>query len=228
MKYTSRSEKMADYNARFPVRTSDPDSLVEQMLREYIADQKKPEKIIAKAREKALRIIDQREYESIHILMYEYPFKTDRPRTYRGHTWSPGAADNKAYFTKALSKINSTLKLINTPGEIELAAYLEMPARVPPDEVILFETRLLKPVDKPDYDNVGKCYTDMFTWILTTDDDIFWRGEIRKYYSLLPRVDITIRYVKKHESDYIYNKLKTRKTIKQGLASGQIILEKLE
>lgn len=228
MNFTSRSEKMIQYNQKYPVRTDDPDVLVESMLRDYIARQKNPDKIIGKAREKALRIIDQREYESIHILMYEYPFKTDRPRTYRGHTWSPNAAENKEYFKRALKKINRTLKLINTPGEIELVAYLEMPTRVPPDEVILFETRLLKPVDKPDYDNVGKCYTDMFTWILTTDDDIFWRGEIRKYYSLLPRVDITVRYVRKHESDYIYNKLKSRKTIKEGIASGQIILEKLE
>lgn len=228
MKYTSRSEKMAKYNLEHPIRTTDPDALVEQLLRNYVVNQKNPDKVIQKAREKVLRIIDQREYESIHILMYEYPFKTDRPRTYNGHTWSPGAAENKEYFNKALKKINQTLKLINTPGEIELLAYLEMPARVPPDEVILFETRLLKPVDKPDYDNIGKCYTDMFTWILTADDDIFWRGEIRKYYSLLPRVDITIRYVCKHESDYIYRKLKSRKTIKRGIESGQIVLERLE
>ncbi|MCM1230045.1 MAG: RusA family crossover junction endodeoxyribonuclease [Ruminococcus flavefaciens] len=228
MKFKSRKEKMLEYNQKYQVRTSDPDALVEAMLRSYIDQQKNPEKVIAKAREKALRIINDREYETIHILMYEYPFKTDRPRTMNGHTWSPNAAENKSYFDRALKKINQTLKLINTPGEVEIEAYLEMPRNVPPDEVILFETKLLKPVDKPDYDNIGKCYTDMFTWILTVDDDIFWRGEIRKYYSLLPRVDIVIRYVKKHESDYIYKKLKSRKSIKEGIASGQIILEKLE
>ncbi len=227
MKYTSRSQKMEEYNQKYPIRTSDVDALVERMLRDYLADQKKPEKVIAKAREKALQIINHREYETIQILMYEYPFKTDRPRTYRGHTWSPGAAENKSYFHKALKKINKVLKLINTPGEIEIEAYLEMPTHVPPDEVILFETKLMKPVDKPDYDNIGKCYTDMFTWILTVDDDIFWRGEIRKYYSLLPRVHIMIRYLKKHESDYIYRKLMARKSIKEGIATGQIVLERL-
>lgn len=215
---------MLEYNAKYPNRTSD----IETLLRAYVAQQKNPEKVIAKAKEKAVRIIEEREYEIIHILMYEYPFKTDRPRTMNGHTWSPNAAENKAYFNKAISKIVKTIKLINTPGELEVEAYLEMPAKVPPDEVILFETKLLKPVDKPDYDNIGKCYTDMFTGILTSDDDIFWRGEIRKYYSLLPRVDIMIRYIKKHESSYIYKKLKSRKTIKEGIDSGQIVLEKLE
>lgn len=224
MKFTSRKQKMLEYNAKYPNRTSD----IETLLRAYVAQQKNPEKVIAKAKEKAVRIIEEREYEIIHILMYEYPFKTDRPRTMNGHTWSPNAAENKAYFNKAISKIVKTIKLINTPGELEVEAYLEMPAKVPPDEVILFETKLLKPVDKPDYDNIGKCYTDMFTGILTSDDDIFWRGEIRKYYSLLPRVDIMIRYIKKHESSYIYKKLKSRKTIKEGIDSGQIVLEKLE
>lgn len=228
MKIKSRDEKMREYNERYPIRISDIDSLLESTLRDYVDKQKNPEKVIQKARNKALAIINKREYESIHILMYEYPFKTDRPRSFNGHTWSPNAAEHKAYFEKALKKINKTIKMINTPGEIEIEAYLEMPSTVPPDEVILFECKLLKPVDKPDYDNIGKCYTDMFTWILTTDDDIFWRGEIRKYYSLIPRVHITIRYLKKHESDYIYKKLKSRKTIKQGIASGQIVLEKLE
>ena len=51
MKYTSRSQKMEEYNQKYPIRTSDVDALVERMLRDYLADQKKPEKVIAKARE---------------------------------------------------------------------------------------------------------------------------------------------------------------------------------
>ena len=120
-----------------------------------------------------------------------------------------------------------TVRLINTPAEISFDVFLEMPAKVSPDEVILFEAQLLNPVDKPDYDNIEKCYTDMLTDVLVADDDIFWRGEIRKWYSLLPRVEITIRYLVKHESDYIYKKLKSRKTIKEGISTGRIVLKKI-
>ena len=181
MKIKSRAQKLAEYDEHYPERIDDA---VERVKR-YLSQQKNPEKWVKKAKEKALRIMEEREFRSIHILAYEYPMKTDRPRTAGGHTFSPNAAANKNYFDK------------------------------------------LNPVDKPDYDNIGKCYTDIFTGILTADDDIFWHGEIYKWYSLLPRVDITIRYLTKHESDYIYKKLKNRKSIKAGIESGQIVLEKL-
>lgn len=157
MKIKSREQKLSEYNEKYSGRTGDP----VQELQRYLAKQKNPDKWIAKAREKALLIMDQREYESVRIVAYEYPMKTDRPRTMNGHTWSPNASANKSYFRKALDSVIDVIKLINTPGEIEVEAYLEMPAAVPPDEAILFEAKLLNPVDKPDYDNVGKCYTDV-------------------------------------------------------------------
>lgn len=224
MKIKSRKQLLTEYNEKYSERTGDP----VQELQRYLAQQKNPDKWIAKARDKALLIMENREYETIRVLAYEYPMKTDRPRTMNGHTWSPNASDNKAYFDKAIKSIIDVIHLINTPAEIEVEAYLEMPSAVPPDEVILFEAKILNPVDKPDYDNVGKCYTDVFTDVLTSDDDIFWRGEVRKYYSLLPRVVVTITYIKKHESNYIYKKLKNRKTIKHGIEIGQIVLEKLD
>lgn len=219
-KIKSRRTRMQEYEEAFPIRN--PDAL--SRLESYLSKQKNPDKILQKAADKAVQILEDREYESIHITLYEYPFQTARPRTFKGHTFSPNAAENKAYFDTALHKVIETIKLINTPGEIEVEAYLEMPKAVPPEEVILFEARLLTPVEKPDYDNVGKCYTDMLTDVLIIDDDIFWRGEIKKFYSLLPRVEITIRYITKHESKYIYKKLKSRKTIKHGLETGQVVL----
>lgn len=224
MKIKSRDQKISEYNERYSSRTDDP----EEITKQYLATLKNPDKWVKKAKEKALRILKDRKYSSIHILMYEYPMKTDRPRTAGGHTFSPNAAANKNYFDKALKKVVDAIKLITTPAEITIEAYLEMPSTVPPDEVLLFEAKLLNPVDKPDYDNIEKCYTDMLTAVLTADDDIFYHAEITKYYSLIPRVVIDIRYLQKHESNYIYKKLKNRKSIKAGIESGQIVLEKLE
>lgn len=222
-KIKSRKKKLREYNERYPVR----DGNIEKVLRSYIQSQKDPDKVIELARQKAELILESRSYESIRITFYEDPFQTERPRTFAGHIYSPNAAENHSYFEKAIRSIRKTVQLINTPAEIEVFAYLEMPKAVPPDEVILFECKILNPVDKPDYDNVGKCYTDMLTEVLTLDDDIFWRGEIRKYYSLLPRVEILIRYITQHESKYIYKKLKNRKTIKAGLEAGYLTLRYL-
>ena len=159
--------------------------------------------------------------------MYEQPVKTDRPRAFNSHIYSPNAAANHLYFEKAIKGICKDIKLINTPSEIIVNAYIEMPTRVPPDEVILFEGRVLDIIDMPDYDNIGKAYTDMLKNVLIIDDDIFHRGEINKYYSVIPRVEIIIRYQKSHDTDYVFKKIKSRKSVKAAIESGQLELSKV-
>ena len=221
MKIKSREQKLKEYNDKYLIKEGN----AIKRVNEYLSTVKNPEKWIKKAREKAVRIMESREIETIRIIMYEYPMKTDRPRTFRGHTFSPNASANKTYLNKMIKKVINEIKLINTPASIKVDAFLEMPSGVKPDEVILFEAQMLNPIDKPDYDNIGKCYTDMLTDVFISDDDIFWHGEINKWYSLLPRVEITIQYLTKHESDYIYKKLITRKSIKEGIKSGRIVLQ---
>lgn len=225
MKIKTRKHKIASYNENYPDRVYNP----EQCVRDYFAAHKWDINKAAKKAAKKLQVIqDHREYETIRITMYEYPMKTERPRAALGHIYSPNAKENHDYFEKAYRKVCKTLRLINTPAEILIDAYLEMPAQVKPDEVILFEAKVLDIVDMPDYDNIGKCYTDILKNVLVTDDDIFHIGTIRKYYSVMPRVEITITYLKCHESDYIYKKIKSRKSIKEAIDQGYLDLKRLD
>lgn len=226
MKIKTRREKLEEYNRKYPDRDYNP----EQTLQRYFDlrgwGYKKAQ---AKAKKKLEKILAEREYETIRIIMYEYPMKTDRPRsTNDGHIYSPNASSNHSYYEKAIRKVCDHIKLINTPTEIEIDAYLEMPAQVKPDEVILFESKVLDIQDMPDYDNIGKCYTDIQKLVTLLDDDQVHVGIVRKYYSVLPRVEIRITYLKKHESDYIYKKLKARKTVQAAIATGQLTLEKIQ
>lgn len=226
MKIKTRKARLIEYNEKYPDREYDP----EKSLRRYFDLRGwNYSKAAKKANEKAEQILKHREYETIHITMYEYPMKTDRPRTTQtGRMYSPNAAENHNYFEKAMKQVCKQIKLINTPAEIEIEAYLEMPSQVKPDEVILFESKLLDVLDVPDYDNVGKCYTDILKNVSIIDDDIFHIGTIKKYYSVIPRVVIRITYLKQHESEYIYKKLKGRKSIKEAIESGQVILQRLQ
>lgn len=224
MKIKSRDKRIQEYNEKYTERISDPTDA----LRQYFVDRKwNLEKACHKAANKLAQIQKCREYESIHITMYEYPMKTDRPRVFRGHTFSPNAAANHSYFEKAIKQVVKSFKLINTPAEIEIDAYLEMPSQMKPDEVILFEAKVLNPIDYPDYDNIGKCYTDMLKNVLVIDDDLFYKGTVRKFYSVTPRVEIYIRYLKQHESEYIYKKIKSRKSVKQAIKSGQCVMQRI-
>lgn len=225
MKIKSRKKKITEYNEKHPDRVYDS----MRCLRSYFAERKWDfDKACKKANVKLEKILEQREYQSIEIIMYENPMQTHRPRTTQyGSIYSPNAAENHKYFEKAIKSVVKTLKLVNTPAEISVEAYIEMPAQIKPDEVILFEAKVLNVLDKPDYDNIGKCYTDILSDVLITDDDIFYSGKVTKYYSVLPRVVIRITYLKAHESDYIYKKIKSRKKIKEGIRSGRIEVRKL-
>lgn len=224
MKFKSRQKLLREYEKHYPKRSPD----LEYAVREYFRIRRWN---FDKARQKAIkqlkRIEEEREYETLRIVMYEYPMKTDRPRVFRGHAFSPNAAANHEYFEKAIKKVAKSFKLINTPAEVYIDAYMEMPLAVPPHEVLLFESRVLDPVTYPDYDNIGKCYTDMFKNVLVIDDDLFHIGQIRKFYSVIPRVEITIRYLKKHESDFVYKKIKNRKSVKELIEKGLCEIQKL-
>ena len=91
MKIKTRKQKLLEYSEQYPVR--DPEAI--SRLETYIRNLKNAEKWIRKAAKKALLIEEKREYRTIHITLYEYPMKTDRPRTVNGHTFSPNAAENK-------------------------------------------------------------------------------------------------------------------------------------
>ena len=222
--YKTREEKLAEYNAAHPVRDGDILALVKRHFKDNHLDLAKASKEATKL---AKRILDERTYESIHFILYENPEGAPRPRGFRGHFFSPGAAENKRYFAEAIHAVTKTLKLVVTPAEIAVDLYLPMPANVPPHELLLFEAKILSPISKPDYDNAAKPYTDMMTGIITVDDDLFHRAVVSKYYSLLPRIEVTVTYQTAIESDYIYKKLKGRKLIKQGIKDGTIVLTRL-
>lgn len=226
MKIKTRSERLEAYNAKYPDRDYDPERSLQRYFDLRGWSYRKAQE---KASKKLEKILAEREYETIRIVMYEYPMKTDRPRsTGDGHIYSPNASSNHAYFERAMRKVCNQVKLITTPTEIEIDAYLEMPTQVKPDEVILYESKVLDVLDMPDYDNIGKCYTDIQKLVTLLDDDQVHVGIVKKFYSVLPRVEIRITYLKKHESDYIYRKLKARKSVKAAIEAGQLTLEKIQ
>lgn len=224
MKIVTRQKLLQKYEDKYNKIITDPEERLRSFFEEKGYDFEKARK---KAEDKLIKICEQRTYSVIKVILYEYPMKTDRPRTFNGHTFSPNARQNKEYLGKNVKKIKKILKLVNTPSKITINAYLEMPNNVPPDEILLYECGVLDVLDTPDYDNISKCYTDMLKDILISDDDIFYKAIVTKYYSTLPRVEVIIRYQDKHDSDYIYKKLKIRKSIKDGIEKGLIELKKL-
>ena len=63
---------------------------------------------------------------------------------------------------------------------------------------------------KPDFDNVEKKYSDMYTGNIWVDDSIVIESNFNKYYSELPRIEITLRYM-----NMLYNKYQYKSASKR-------------
>lgn len=183
---------------------------------------KKMEEILAK-RELMLKSL---QYFDLQIVsLYEEPEGTGRPR-FRMinrknfhieamnagqfvHVYTVGAKDDFLYMRRLVNEELVSLDgLINTPVDIEYISYFKTPSYYNVTDKFLCEIGLIRPsLDKPDWDNLGKKYCDMYNSNVWLDDATVNDGLVRKYYSILPRVEIKLRYLNcvynKHQYDRI-------------------------
>ena len=164
----------------------------------------------------------------INVVLFEVPEGSPRPR-FRivnrqnlanmaianpsfVHVYSiTGAEDNKymrrLVDTGELSQLDS---LICTPCNVDICAYMKTPSYLSKQDTILAEIGLIRPIYKPDFDNIAKKYSDMFNRNVWLDDTLVMDGAVHKYYSVLPRIEIRIRYLNMLYNRQQYNSIVNR------------------
>ena len=148
-------------------------------------------------------------WKSISYTIYMVPKATPRPRASQwNHFYVRGASDNKKFF-KEFYKKNLETEMITTPCEFYCRSYLPIPKSMHIAEQILAELGFIRPISKPDFDNLAKTYTDMTQGVLLYDDALVVKGVSEKFYSIKPRIEICFRYMT--EFDSVYNKKKVEK-----------------
>ena len=75
---------------------------------------------------------------------------------------------------------------------------------------MLAEMGMIRPLSKPDFDNVEKKYSDMYNGNIWIDDSIVISSSFNKYYSELPRIEITLRYMNMLYNKYQYKSISKR------------------
>lgn len=164
----------------------------------------------------------------INVVLFEVPEGSPRPR-FRivnrqnlanmaianpsfVHVYSiTGAEDNK--FMKRLvdaGELQQLDSLICTPCNVDICAYMRTPTSFNKTDTILAEMGLIRPIYKPDFDNIAKKYSDMFNKNVWLDDTLVIDGSIHKYYSVLPRIEIRIRYLNMLYNRSQYNSITNR------------------
>ena len=160
---------------------------------------------------------------SLFITLYEEPEGSPRPRTriinrenMKNLREDPlvtiysltGASDKK--FMKELVSDEDFCyldHLINTPCNVDYKAYFRTPKAFNSIEVFLSELGLIRPITKPDFDNVEKKYSDMYTGTIWIDDSLVIESSFAKYYSILPRIEITLKYLNMLYNKYQYDSI---------------------
>lgn len=158
-------------------------------------------------------MMNQLSYSTLFIVLYEIPEGTPRPR-FRlinrknlanaainnpsfVQVYSPTGAEDNNYMKRLLTQedfdyVNS---VIYTPCIVTYTTFFRTPSYFNAVDTYLAELGVHNPISKPDWDNIGKKYSDMSNSNLWIDDRLVIEGTVKKYYSVLPRVEIKIDYL---------------------------------
>lgn len=194
------------------------------MIDQYNITPQKMQEII----QKKMVMEDCLQYHRFKIVLYEDPEGAMRPRgriitpkNYMNlaqseksylHVYSPNAANDNSYMHRLIdNELVSLNTFVQTQCIVQINAYIKTPSNFSSVDTFLAEIGLHRKIFKPDWDNIGKKYSDMFNKNVWLDDSLTVDGRALKFYSILPRIEIFISYLNYATNAYQYKSIVTRR-----------------
>ena len=182
--------------------------------------------------QKRVQMVQSLFYYDIKIVLYEIPEGSPRPRLRLinrsnfmnealanpnfVHVYSVNAHEDSVYMSRLLAQdLVSLQNMICTPCDISINTYSPIPSCYNKVDTFLAEIGCHRPLSKPDWDNIEKKYSDMFNHNIWLDDIMVVDGHIHKWYSILPRLEIDIRYLNMVYNKHQYNSIVNRTDYKE-------------
>lgn len=206
----SRKQKARLYEERYSNIPRDFQARLEWMYEKYHITPSKADAIY-QARNQMVETI---QYSNvIQVVLYEEPEGSPRPRArYVNKANLTSMAKSDPGFIQIYSLTGSSDRsfmkrliteeeliqvdyLINTPCSVRYEAYFKTPNAFNAIDTFLAELGMIRPITKPDFDNIEKKYADMYNGNVWLDDSLVIDSSMSKYYSILPRVEISLRYL---------------------------------
>lgn len=220
----NKKQKMFEYEEKYSHIPRGYKERLEYLYETLKIDDNKSDEILA-ARQ---AFIDTTYYETIRMVLYEIPEYTPRPRARiinksgilnaaTGNNsfiqvYSITGRQNREYMRMFTQENLWYLEqLLCTPCDIEYKSYFPTPSYYNKTDVFLAEIGVHRPLIKPDFDNIEKSYGDAFTGNVWIDDIVVVDATIRKYYSILPRVEIDLKYANQLCNYHQYKSMIKRK-----------------
>lgn len=110
--------------------------------------------------------------------------------------YDPGSKDKKAIRSYVKKMLPDDYDPIDAEIYIEIKTFKPMIKAFSKVEQFLAEARILRPDKKPDVDNYAKTVLDAINGLVWTDDGRVVDLHIQKFYSVIPRVEVNIKYRK--------------------------------
>lgn len=164
----------------------------------------------------------------IFVVLYEEPEGSPRPRARMINrknisslaksnpsciqVYSITGSSDKKFMKQFISDTDFDLldSLIYTPCSVKYDVFLKTPSAFNATDTMLAEAGYIRPICKPDFDNIEKKYSDMYTGNIWEDDSLVMHSSVDKYYSVLPRIEIRLRYLNMLYNKYQYKSMKNR------------------
>ena len=152
-------------------------------------------------------------WKSISFIFYFIPKATPRARLsgFGKHFYVADAMNNRKLMEKFVREELSDFNVITTACKFYCDCYFPIPKTMNKSEKLRAELKLVNNLTKPDWDNLGKTYSDMIQNTIIMDDSLIIEGRVRKYYSSKPRIELTIEYADRYDSKYNMKNITRRK-----------------
>lgn len=216
MKTKSYKKQIEEYEIKYgniPIEHEDILSFLRASLKLTDTDLQKIEEMNQYA--------DSIPWNQLKIILPIVPRGTPRPRLGGGRFYVTGASENKKLCNYY---IHDKYDIVYTQTYFTVHTYIPTPVTsMNRLEVYRAEMKAIEPTSYPDWDNLGKTYSDMIQNILILNDNIISKGRVEKFYSVKPRVEIIIKYREGYDSKFTKRRIQSSKSYKDAVEAGHII-----
>ena len=124
------------------------------------------------------------------------PKAKQRPRLGKGYTYTPKqTVEYENWVKQCYLTSEGDEGFLENQIHAKIEAYFSIPKSVTKKNRELMLNGEMRPTKKPDADNIAKSILDSLNGIAYHDDSSIVSLEVEKYYSKVPRVEVTLRRV---------------------------------
>ena len=168
------------------------------IFEKYCEDLKLSDKDLESIREEQDHLSNPNNWQELSFVYYGEPKAQPRARSTAvgNFFYDPGKGLKLWLLEQLKAQLPKDFSPIEKEIFFEACFYKPIPKSVSKKEKVLMESGLRRPVGRPDIDNYVKLVQDALNKVFYTDDSVITCLTAKKFYSSVPRVEISIKYMK--------------------------------